>query len=168
MFIWTTSHRYIGRAGLACDQAREKPGHYYNTTAQVSALQALLRKLPDPTQPFDRPPKRRVPGTAKQLDGEQLEQLIDGYRAGATVYQLGEQFGIGRRTVGAILKRNGVATRGAGLSPAQIDEAAELYKSGWSLARIAERVGVTPTTVHRRLRDRGVQMRDAHGEVRLH
>jgi hypothetical protein len=98
-----------------------------------------------------------------------VKQLMDGYRAGGTVYQLGEQFGIDRRTVGAILKRNGVVTRGGGLSPTQIDEAVELYESGWSLARIAERVGVTPTTVHRRLRDPGVRMRAPCGrEVRPH
>lgn len=98
-----------------------------------------------------------------------MAQLIDDYRAGATVYQLSGQFGIDRRTVGAILKRNEVITRGGGLSPAQIDETVELYESGWSLARIAERAGVTPTTVHRRLRDRGVRIRAAHGqEARLH
>jgi DNA-directed RNA polymerase specialized sigma24 family protein len=95
-----------------------------------------------------------------------VEQLIAGYRAGATVYTLSSQFGIDRRTVGAILKRHGAQTRWRRLSSAQIDEAIELYGSGWSLARIAERVGVTPTTVHRRLRDRGVRMRTAHGRSR--
>ncbi|MHB1874648.1 MAG: helix-turn-helix domain-containing protein [Streptosporangiaceae bacterium] len=95
-----------------------------------------------------------------------MEQVIADYRAGATVYTLGRQFGIDRRTVGAILKRHGVQTRWQRLSRAQIDEAVELYGSGWSLARIAERVGVTPTTVRRRLRDRGVRMRAAHGRSR--
>ena len=108
-----------------------------------------------------------MPGTARQLSAEQVEQLIAGYRAGATVYTLGSQFGIDRRTVGAILKRHGVQTRWQRLSPAQIDQAVELYDSGWSLARIAERVGVTPTTVHRRLRDRGVRMRDTSGQQKL-
>ena len=94
-----------------------------------------------------------------------MERLIAYYRAGTTVYTLGSQFGIDRRTVGAILKRHGVQTRWQRLSPARIDEAVELYESGWSLARIAERVGVTPTTVHRRLRDRGVRMRDTRGRT---
>lgn len=40
-------------------------------------------------------------------------RFIDGDHAGATVYQLGDQFGIDRRTVGTILKRNDVATREA-------------------------------------------------------
>ena len=141
-----------------------KPGGYYNTKALLSNLESLIRKLPDASARPSPRPDRRVPGTARQLDAEQVEWLIANYRAGATVYQLGEQFGIDRRTVGAILKRNGVVTRGSGLSPAQVDEAVELYESGWSLARIAEQVGVTPTTVHRRLRDRGVRMRAARGQ----
>jgi hypothetical protein len=40
------------------------------------------------------------PRRARQLDGEEVQQLIDGYRAGATVYELGDQFGINRQTVG--------------------------------------------------------------------
>lgn len=143
-----------------------KPGGYYNTKALLSEVEALVRKLPDPaTQPHTRP-QRRVPGVARQLDAEQVEQLIADYRAGATVYTLGRHFGIDRRTVGAILKRHGVQTRWQRLSLDQIDEAAELYESGWSLARIAEQVGVTPTTVHRRLRDRGVRMRGTSGRSR--
>jgi DNA-binding transcriptional regulator LsrR (DeoR family) len=95
-----------------------------------------------------------------------VEQVIADYRAGATVYQLGDKFGIDRRTVGKILTRNGVLTKHPGLSPADIDRAAQLYEDGWSLARIGERLGVTATTVHRRLRGREVQMRDPAGRDR--
>lgn len=142
-----------------------KPGGYYNTKALLGELESLVRKLPDPNACPPIRQDQRVPRTARQLGGEQVEQLIADYRAGATVYTLSSQFGIDRRTVGAILKRHGVQTRWQRLSPAQIDEAVELYESGWSLARIAERVGVTPTTVHRRLRDRGVRMRDVRGRA---
>jgi len=95
-----------------------------------------------------------------------VERLIADYRAGATVYTLGGQFGIDRRTVGAILKRHGVQTRWQRLSPAQIDEAVELYESGWSLAQVGERLGVTATTVQLRLRERGLKIRDNHGRQR--
>lgn len=30
---------------------------------------------------------------SRQLDGEQVRKLIEGYEAGATVYELGDQFG---------------------------------------------------------------------------
>ncbi len=144
----------------------EKPGHYYNTTAQVSALQTLLRKLPDLTQPFDRPPKRHVPGTARHLDADQVQELIAGYHAGATVYELADRFGVDRRTVSAILHRHGVEMRRRGLSAEQVNEAVHLYESGWSQARIGERMGVSPTTVLNRLTERGVTMRDTHGRER--
>jgi DNA-directed RNA polymerase specialized sigma24 family protein len=141
-------------------------GRYYNTKTQVSELESLLRKLPDPMQPLHRAPKRRVPGTAKQLDADQIEELIVGYQAGATVYQLGDRFGIDRRTVSQHLHRHGVPMRRRGLSPGQIDEAVQLYEAGWSLARIGGKLGVDPTTVMNRLRERGVRMRDVHGRER--
>jgi DNA-binding CsgD family transcriptional regulator len=83
-----------------------------------------------------------------------------------TVYQLGDRFGIDRRTVSQILHRHGVPMRRRGLSPEQIDEAVQLYDGGWSLAWIGERMGVIPSTVLARLRERGVRMRDTHGRVR--
>lgn len=49
--------------------------------------------------------------TARQLDTEQTQELIARYQAGKTVYTLGERFALDRRTVGVILKRNGIPTR---------------------------------------------------------
>jgi DNA invertase Pin-like site-specific DNA recombinase len=144
----------------------EKRGAYYNTKAQVRALEALLKKLPKPGTPVPKRPKRHRPGTARQLDVEQTQELIAAYRAGSTVYQLGDQFGIDRRTVGKILTRNGVQTKHPGLSADDIDQAIQLYADRWSLARIGERLGVTATTVHRRLRERGVTMRSTSGAAR--
>lgn len=144
----------------------EKRGPYYNTKAQVSALEALLKKLPKPGTPTPKRPKSRRPGTARQLDAGQTRALIDAYLAGSTVYQLGDQFGIDRRTVGKILTRNGVPTKHPGLTAADIAQAAQLYEDGWSLARIGERLGATATTVHRRLRERGVTMRSTSGAAR--
>lgn len=88
-----------------------KPGRHYNTKTQAGQLEALIAKLPDPSSPA--PPLRVRPQvrTARQLDARQIAQLIAGYRAGATVFELGERFGINRRTVGIILGRNAVRTR---------------------------------------------------------
>lgn len=43
---------------------------------------------------------RRVemPGTARQLESDQVQELITGYQAGATVYELAEHEGYGRGT----------------------------------------------------------------------
>ncbi len=144
----------------------EVPGAYYNTKHQVSELESLFRKLPEACGPL-RPARRgRLPGSARQLESQQVQELILGYAAGATVYQLGEQFGVDRRTVSKTLHRHNVPMRRRGLSPHQVDEAVRLYGEGWSLARIGERMGVDPTTVLTRLRERGVRMRDTQGRER--
>lgn len=138
-------------------------GGHYNTRRLVSKLEALLKKLPTGSAPLRPTRLDRRPGTAKQLDEQQVQTLIAGYLAGATVYELGEQFGIDRRTVSQILHRNEVPIRRRGLSREQINEAVRLYEAGWSLVRVAERIQVDATTVHNRLRERGVRMRDTHG-----
>ncbi|MEY8038398.1 MULTISPECIES: sigma factor-like helix-turn-helix DNA-binding protein [Pseudonocardiaceae] len=105
-----------------------------------------------------------VGALTRQLDDHQVQQLIKGYEAGATVYELGDQFGIERRTVSAILHRHGVAMRRRGLSDEQIDDAVRLYHQGWSLARIGDRMGVAAGTVRQRLHEHGVTMRDTQGQ----
>lgn len=107
-----------------------------------------------------------VDGLAQQLDDDQIQKLIEGYTSGSTVYELGDQFGIERRTVSTILHRHGVPMRRRGLSAEQIDEAVRLYNEGWSLARVAARMDVTADTVRQRLHERGVPIRDTQGHPR--
>ncbi|MFD8495787.1 hypothetical protein [Amycolatopsis sp. NPDC059657] len=141
-------------------------GTYYNTKPQVEALETLLQKLPDPFTPAPPPANRPKPGRARQLDADQVKDLIAGYQAGATVYELGTRFGIERRTVSNILKRHDVPMRRRGLSLEQVDDAIHLYNLGWSLARVGEHLGVDHTTVLTKLRERGVPTRDTHGRPR--
>ena len=145
----------------------EVGGAHSNTNEQVSALETLRQKLPDLEAPLQPIPKRQPPSRARQLDAEQVRVLIEGYRSGATVYELGDQFGIERRTVSTILHRHSVPMRRRGLSTARIDDAIRLYNQGWSLARISDRMNVADGTVRQRLRERGVQMRDPHGQPRV-
>lgn len=107
-----------------------------------------------------------VDGLARQLDDDQVQKLIEGYTSGATVYELGDQFGIERRTVSTILHRHDVPMRRRGLSTEQIDDAVQLYNQGWSLARIGDRMGVAAGTVRQRLHKHGVTMRDTQGHPR--
>ena len=95
-----------------------------------------------------------------------MVRLIDSYRGGATVYELGARFKIDRRTVSVILKREGVMLRRRGLDTEQVDQAVHLYGTGWSLAKIGEHLGVDAGTVHARLRERDVRMRDTQGRER--
>jgi hypothetical protein len=138
-------------------------GTYYNTNTQVEDLETLLRKLPDPTTPAPPPVNRPKPGRARQLDADQIQELIAGYQAGATVYELGARFGIERRTVNNILHRHDIPMRRRGLSPDQLDDAIHLYNLGWSLARVGEHLNVHHTTVLTKLRERAIPTRDPHG-----
>ncbi|WP_196776867.1 helix-turn-helix domain containing protein [Haloechinothrix halophila] len=144
----------------------EVGGTYYNTKDQVTALKALREKLPDLDEPAQPPPKRQRPSRVRQLDSDQVQQLIEGYKSGATVHELGDQFGIERRTVSAILHRHNVPMRRRSLTDEQIDDAIRLYNQGWSLARIGERTDVAAETVRQRLCERGVTMRDPQGRPR--
>lgn len=134
---------------------------YYNPKAQARALQSLLQKLPDLDAPVRQAPDRPKPRRGHRLNEEQVQRLIKGYEAGATVYELGERFRVERRTVSKILKRHGVRMRRQGLTPEQVEEAVLLYEAAWSLERIGARMKVDSTTVRRRLRERGVMMRDS-------
>ncbi|MEV6444782.1 hypothetical protein [Amycolatopsis sp. NPDC051716] len=145
----------------------EVRGAYSNTKDQVRALEELREKLPSLDTPEPPLIKRDRPGRARQLGTAQVEQLIADYRAGATVYELGDRFGVERRTVSNILHRQGVPMRRRGLSPDQVDDAIHLYKLGWSLARVGDHLGVNHTTVLNKLRECGIPTRDTHGRPRV-
>ncbi|RFS84419.1 hypothetical protein D0T12_18440 [Actinomadura spongiicola] len=141
-----------------------KPTHW-NATAQVSALESLIAKLPDITAPLVEQ-KRPTPRRAKQLKAEQATELVQAYEAGATLHQLAARFGIHRATVSNILNRHRVKTRWRRLTEEDIDEAACLYEEGLSLARVAEQLGVSADGVRYQLRKRGVKMRGPHERKR--
>ncbi len=142
-------------------------GAYSKLKHQVSELEALIKKLPDPSAPLRRALRGRIPGTAKQLAPNHVQELIAGYQARATVYELGAQFGIERRTVSNILHRHGVPMRRRGLPTDQVDTAIHLYSLGWSLARVGEHLDIDPTTILNQLCRRGVRTRDTHGRPRV-
>lgn len=111
--------------------------------------------------------KRDRPRRARRLGTDQIHELIAGYQRGATVYELGTQFGIERRMVSNILHRHGVPMRRRGLSPDQVDHAIHLYNLGWSMTRVGQHLGVNHITVLTTLREHGIPTRDSHGRPRI-
>jgi DNA-binding transcriptional ArsR family regulator len=93
------------------------------------------------------------------LSAEDVEALVDGYRAGATVYDLATRFGINRTTVSQHLRRSGVRMRRQGLEQDQVATAARLYEQGQSLSKVGACVGVDAGTVRQALITCGVRMR---------
>ena len=124
-----------------------------------------VRRLPDVLSSSQtvRSEAVQVTGRPRQrqtrLDPDQVDQLIEAYRAGSSVYELATRFEVNRRTVSIILKRSGVALRYNLLSPEQIVEASDLYAEGWSLARLGEHYGVNHSTVLNAFRKAGIPTR---------
>ena len=98
-----------------------------------------------------RGPRRAIVETPRQqqrrLPSDEAAELVEAYRAGATVYELAERFGVDRRTASVLLERTGVARRYRLLSRAQLEEAAQLHDEGWSFERLGQRYGVSGSTV---------------------
>jgi DNA-binding MarR family transcriptional regulator len=87
----------------------------------------------------------------RRLSVDEISDLVAGYRDGQTVFQLGSRFGINRKTVGAILKRQGVSTS-KGVPQEDWPELSRLRAEGWKLRALAERFSVEADTVSRTLR----------------
>jgi len=117
------------------------------------------------------PSRRRSNATAHAAPDNsapiKVEQLIADYQSGATVYELGDRFGVERRTVSSILHRHGEPMRRRGLSPDQVDDTIHLYNLGWPLARVGDHLDVNHATVLNKLRERGIPTRDTHGRPRV-
>ena len=104
------------------------------------------------------PPQRRLSPT-------DLDDLLDAYRAGATISQLAVEFSIHRTTVTAHLDRHGIP-RHSGQTAWDdeiVTQAAELYATGLSLADVAQRFGIDAQTVANRFRRAGVAVRPRRG-----
>ena len=141
-----------------------KAGTYYNPKHQVTTLEALIKSLPDPSEPFARRYLARLTRTARPLPVEQADELVAAYVAGDPVGALAQRFGVSHETVNQIARRRGIPRRSRGLSPEQITEAVQLYLDGWSLARIGKHFDVDARTVHRRFTERGLPMRPPGGQ----
>jgi hypothetical protein len=93
-----------------------------------------------------------------------VDQIVAKYESRISTNQLKDEHHLGKDTISALLKANGVALRRQGLNNEETREAANLYTTGHSLAWIANYFGgISPTTVARALRRRGVQLRPRPG-----
>ncbi len=110
-------------------------------------------------------PRRELRQVQRRLTADEVQQLVARYQAGATVYELAEEFKCNRTTVSKKLKDAGITLRRTPPTKEQINEMVRLYESGLSMERTGERVGFTAHTVLKYLRERGVRTRDTHGRL---
>ena len=101
--------------------------------------------------------------TARRLESGEIEALVEGYRAGDSVYELARKFRIHRGTVSAILERQGVPRRYRLIDGEGLTQAANLYAAGKSLSQVGEELGVDRSTVALALHKAGIQLRARPG-----
>ena len=103
--------------------------------------------------------------TQRRLRADDIDALVDCYRAGDAIADLAAQFAINRTTVMAHLNRRNVQRRAATKewNDDAIAAAANAYVDGYSLADIADRHGLDPQTVANRLRRAGIPIRPRRG-----
>jgi predicted DNA-binding protein YlxM (UPF0122 family) len=97
------------------------------------------------------------------LSTAQVDELVDPYKQGMTLIELGERFGIHKRTAAAHLVRMSVPMRQRGLTDEQVPHASRLYEDGLSLIEVGLRFGVSAGAVSRALKDAGVTIRPRRG-----
>ncbi len=104
------------------------------------------------------PPQRR-------LSPADIDNLIEAYRAGATINRLAVDFGIHRTTVAGHLDRHDVPRQSelTARDDEILTQAAELYATGSSLADVADQFGVDAQTVANRFRCAGIAIRPRRG-----
>jgi transposase-like protein len=133
-------------------------GHYSNPDP-IPSIEQLARRdtaTPPPTA------RRR---TQPRLRAEDVDGLVEGYHAGATIKQLAERFSINRTTAMAHLDRRHVQRRRVAKQWDQdaLATAADAYNEGHSLAQIANQHDLDPQTVANRLRRAGIKIRPRRG-----
>ena len=110
---------------------------YSNHQNQVKRLRRLLELQQRPDEPGKPAMRRR-----RYIDTAELSELVALYEAGATVYELAEQFGIHRDRVSRLLEEAGVPRRYHHTVEVDLERAALLQRQGFTLQQIADRLGV--------------------------
>lgn len=132
-------------------------GSYSKLPDQGERLRTLLELVPG------EPPevKVRTPRRAKQLRDDEVDQLIELYKAGERVKDLAGQYNIHRDTVSRILNSRGVVRRERGVPSERLSEVIAAYRGGASLDKIAREHGVATNTAAAALRKAGESIRPA-------
>ena len=101
----------------------------------------------------------------RRLSPTNIDDLVEAYKAGATISQLAVEFNVHRTTVVGHLDRHGVPRHSeqTAWDDEILSQAAELYAAGLSLADVAQQYGIDAQTVANRFRRAGVPVRPRRG-----
>ncbi|WP_406158271.1 hypothetical protein [Streptomyces canus] len=96
----------------------------------------------------------------RMLSPDEVAELVEAYRHGATEQALARKYGVHRHTVDRHLERAGVAKRPmTKMTPAKVEQAKQLYGRGLSTNQIGKKFGISGSTVWKALKRAGVKMR---------
>jgi DNA-directed RNA polymerase specialized sigma24 family protein len=138
-----------------------KQPHLWRSSKRLAKL--LTEPVERPTDPS--PSRPHVHKLALRLPAEELTALQEAYRAGASLAELQQQFGLSRGSVQRILREASVRRRRTSLADAEVAALVERYEGGLTIREIATEQGLPKTTVQDALATAGVAMRAAARRV---
>ena len=123
----------------------------------------LAKLLTDPVKQHTEPTlsRPRVHKLAHRLTAEDEGALRDAYRAGASLAELQQQFGLGRGSVQRLLREGGVRRRQKSLTNSEVAVLIKRYEAGLTIREIATEQSLAKTTVQDALAQAGMVMRIA-------
>ncbi|MDX8029401.1 hypothetical protein SK803_04225 [Lentzea sp. BCCO 10_0856] len=133
-----------------------------NHSTPVQRLLDLAKTWPDTPNGAGPAPPPKPFKTLRKLKPAEVDELVEQYQAGSSVYQLTKHYGIHRITIGRLLRSRGIDTTASALTQEQVREAAQFYTDGWSCKKIAKHFGVGAETVRERLHEAEIPMRGPH------
>jgi predicted DNA binding protein len=120
-----------------------KQPHLWRTSKRLAKL--LANPMERPTELA--PSRPHVHKLAQRLTAEEVRALQVAYRAGASLAELQQQFGLSRGSVQRILREAGVRRRNKSLTDDEVEVLVKRYKAGQTIREIAVERDLAKTTV---------------------
>lgn len=133
-------------------------GTYRNLGDQGERFHRLTNLVVGQPRPEVAKPESRHYQRNRRLSADNVARLVTGYESGSTVYDLGREFNIHRKTAAELLRRQGVVLTYRKLTDDQLVEAERLHADGWSFVRLGEHFGVNQSTVWNALKKRSTKL----------
>ena len=96
----------------------------------------------------------------KKLSDHEIKEIVERYKKGETIYELGKAYGCHRNTISRNLKKSGVivSLKKEG-KIFQAEDVIRLYAAGYKSKEIAKMYNVNELSIRRCLNNHGVKMR---------
>ena len=131
-------------------------GRYSKLSDKGKHLDRILKFSDEPVQaPRSRTPKR----ICRQLNKDEIADLVKAYADGDLLDQLVARFEVDPTTIEKHVRAAGIPKRIHWIGPRQLERAIVLYEDGRSVSFIAGQFGVGAATVIQALTTAGVQLR---------